>query len=123
MIVGGNAGGATSATRLRRLDEEAEIVVLEEGKHVSWANCGLPYFVGDVIKNREQLVVKSPEAIAKRYDLDVRTSSEAIDINPGEKEIVVKGKDSGDTYRESYLCIGEATFQTGGLVGDESDMF
>lgn len=102
VIVGGNAGGATSATRLRRLDEEADIVLLEKGKHVSWANCGLPYFIGDEIENKEQLLVESPEAIGRRYNLDVRTKSEAIDIDPQEKEITVEDRGSGDTYREAY---------------------
>ncbi len=102
MIVGGNAGGATTATRLRRLDEEAEIVLLEKRNYISWANCGLPYFIGDVIESRKQLVVKSPEAIAERYDLDVRTNSEAIDIDPERKGILIEDREKGETYWESY---------------------
>ncbi len=101
-IVGGNAGGASCAARLRRLDEDAEIVVFERGEYVSWANCGIPYYVGDVVEEREQLTVKTPEQIGRRFDLDVRTMNEVVDIDPESRKIVVEDKGDGENYRESY---------------------
>jgi len=72
VVVGGVAGGASAAARLRRLDENAEIIIFERGEHTSFANCGLPYYIGGVIKNKENLVIQSPEGMKKRFNLDVR---------------------------------------------------
>ena len=83
VIIGGVAGGATAAARLRRLDEQAEIVVIERTGFVSYANCGLPYYVGGVIEDREDLTLQSPESFFSRFNIDVRVSSEvtAIDLS------------------------------------------
>src|ERR1035441_7781058 len=78
LIVGGVAGGMTAATRLRRLDESAEIIVFERGEYVSYANCGLPYYIGDVIAERERLLVQTPESFKKLFNLEVRTRNEVI---------------------------------------------
>ena len=76
LIVGGGAGGATAAARLRRNDEQAEIILFEKGKYISYANCGLPYYIGGIIQDREKLFVQTPEIFGKRFNLDVRTESE-----------------------------------------------
>lgn len=81
LIVGGVAGGATAAARLRRLDENAEIIVLERGEYISFANCGLPYYIGEVIKKRDNLVVQSPESMKERFNLDVRVLNEVKNID------------------------------------------
>ena len=81
VVVGGVAGGASAATRLRRLDENAEIIVLERGEYISFANCGLPYYIGDVIKKRDNLVVQSPESMKKRFNIDVRVLNEVKNID------------------------------------------
>lgn len=75
VIIGGVAGGATTAARLRRKDESMEIVLLERGEYISYANCGLPYHVGDVIKNRESLLLQTPEAMKKKFNIDVRVQN------------------------------------------------
>ncbi|MBC7250724.1 MAG: FAD-dependent oxidoreductase [Anaerolineae bacterium] len=102
LIVGGVAGGASAATRLRRLDETAEIIVFERGPYVSFANCGLPYHIGGVIKDREALLVATPESLRARFNLDVRTKQEVISIDRARKEITVRVLDTGETYREDY---------------------
>ena len=76
LIIGGVAGGATAATRLRRLDEQMEIVLLERGDYISYANCGLPYYIGDVIKDRENLLLQTPENLKAKFNIDVRIRSE-----------------------------------------------
>jgi len=81
VVVGGVAGGASAAARLRRLDENAEIIVLERGEYISFANCGLPYYIGDVIKKRDNLVVQSPESMKKRFNIDVRVLNEVKNID------------------------------------------
>ncbi|UUM12362.1 FAD-dependent oxidoreductase [Clostridiaceae bacterium HFYG-1003] len=101
LIVGGVAGGATSATRLRRLDETASIIMFERGPYVSFANCGLPYHIGEVIKERSNLVVTTKEALWNRYRIDVRTETEVIAVHPESKEVTVRAKD-GSEYKESY---------------------
>lgn len=101
LIVGGVAGGASAAARLRRLDEQAEIIIFERGEHISFANCGLPYYLGGVITKREKLLVQTPQGMHKRFAIDVRTDSEATHIHLAEKEIEVREK-NGRTYRESY---------------------
>ncbi len=102
VIIGGVAGGATAAARLRRLDEQAEIIMLERGKNVSYANCGLPYFVGDVIKNRQQILLQTPDSFKSRFNVEVRVQNEAIKIDPAKKSVTVKDKSSGKEYIESY---------------------
>ena len=102
IIVGGVAGGATTATRLRRLDENAEIILFERGEHISFANCGLPYYVGNVIKNEEDLLVQTPEKFKERFNIDVRISQEVIKIDKENKKVEVKKNDTGETYFETY---------------------
>ena len=102
VIVGGVAGGATTATRLRRLDENAEIILFERGEHISFANCGLPYYVGNVIKNEEDLLVQTPEKFKERFNIDVRISQEVIKIDKENRKVEVKKNDTGETYFETY---------------------
>lgn len=101
LIVGGVAGGASAAARLRRLDEEAHIVMFERDEHISFANCGLPYYIGDSIKDRSKLLVQTPEAMHKRFNLDIRTNSEVINVDPVSKTVRVSSKERG-VYEESY---------------------
>lgn len=101
VIIGGVAGGATTAARIRRSDETAEIVLIEKGKYISYANCGLPYYIGDVITEREKLFVQTPESFATRFRVDVRTENEVIFIDRARKTITVR-QPSEDTYEESY---------------------
>ena len=102
LIVGGVAGGASCAARLRRLDETAEIIVFERGEYISYANCGLPYHVGDVIKARAALLLSTPEAMGKKYAVDVRVKQEIVAIDKAAKTVTVKKADTGETYTESY---------------------
>lgn len=90
VIIGGVAGGATAAARLRRRDENMEIVVLEKGDYISFANCGLPYYIGDVIKSRDALLLQTPEAMKKKFNIDVRTKAEAAAIDPKEHKVLVR---------------------------------
>ena len=101
IIIGGVAGGATTAARIRRVDETAEIILLEKGKYISYANCGLPYYIGGVIEEREKLFVQTPEAFSTRFRVDVRTENEVIFIDRKKKTITVR-QSSEDTYEESY---------------------
>lgn len=101
IIIGGVAGGATAAARIRRIDESCEIVLLEKGKYISYANCGLPYYIGGVIKERENLFLQTPESFGNRFNVDVRVENEAIGINPDEKTLTIK-KSNGEEYIESY---------------------
>lgn len=101
VIIGGVAGGATTAARIRRNDENAEIILVEKGKYISYANCGLPYYIGGVIEEREKLFVQTPETFGKRFNIDVRVESEVVNINPETKEIAIR-KTDGDEYLESY---------------------
>ena len=102
VIIGGVAGGATAAARLRRLDEEAEIIILERTGYVSYANCGLPYFVGGVITDRDELTLQTPEGFRRRFGIDVRVGHEALEINPAEHTVEVRSLADGSTYTESY---------------------
>lgn len=108
VIVGGVAGGASCAARLRRLDEQAEIVLLERGPYVSFANCGLPYHVGGVIPERESLIVQTPEILHERFNLDVRVQNEALAIDRKAKTVAVRDE-TGREYRESYDTLVLAT--------------
>lgn len=101
IIIGGVAGGATTAARIRRVDETAEIILLEKGKYISYANCGLPYYIGGVIEEREKLFVQTPEAFSTRFRVDVRTENEVIFIDRKKKTVTVR-QSSEDTYEESY---------------------
>lgn len=105
LIVGGVAGGATCAARLRRLDENAEIVVFERGYYVSYANCGLPYFVGNVIERESKLLLASPDLFRERFRIEVRVRNEVIGIDRRSRCVVVRDVDSGREYRESYDAL------------------
>ena len=102
VIVGGVAGGATTAARLRRMDEQAEILLFERGKYISYANCGLPYYIGDVITDRNRLFVQSPKGFAARFKIDVRTRSEVTAIDRRGKKITVTDLKTKKVYQESY---------------------
>ncbi|MGG0823161.1 FAD-dependent oxidoreductase [Paenibacillus turicensis] len=104
LIVGGVAGGASAAARLRRLDEDAEIVMFERGPYISFANCGLPYYVGGSIAERSKLVVQTPEAMNSRFNIDIRTESDVISIDAINKKVVVDSKERGQ-YEESYDAL------------------
>ena len=102
VIVGGVAGGASVAARARRLSEESEIIIIQRGRHVSFANCGLPYHIGGEIKNREELLIQTPEGLKRRFNLDVRTESEALSIDRENQQLTVKNLRTGEIYQESY---------------------
>ena len=101
IIIGGVAGGATAAARIRRADEEAEIVLLEKGKYISYANCGLPYYIGGAIAEREKLFLQTPASFGGRFNIDVRIENEAVGIDTAAKSVEVRRAD-GSTYTESY---------------------
>lgn len=102
VIIGGVAGGASCAARLRRLDENAQIVLLEKGPYISFANCGLPYHISNVISSREALLLLSPETMRTRFRVDVRTNNEVTAINRAEKTVTVLNHETGETYAEPY---------------------
>ncbi len=102
VIIGGVAGGATAAARLRRLDEKAEIVLFEKDAYVSYANCGLPYHIGGTIEHREELFLQTPEGFKSRFEIDARVLSEVIAIDPAQKTVKVKDRLNGITYTEEY---------------------
>ena len=102
IVVGGVAGGATAAARARRLSEDAEIIVFERGQHVSFANCGLPYYVGQEIVERESLLLETPESLHARYRLDVRAHTEVLAIERAEHRVRVRDLESGREYTERY---------------------
>lgn len=104
VIIGGVAGGASAAARLRRLDETAEIIMFERDEHISFANCGLPYYIGENIKQRSNLLVQTPQGMKNRFNIDVRNHSEVIEIKPEQKIVVVNSKEHG-IYEESYDYI------------------
>lgn len=102
IIIGAVAGGASTAARLRRLDEQAEIVIFEKGQYISYANCGLPYYIGDVIKDRNKLFVQTATSFALRFNADVRVSTEVTAINRAAKTVTAKNLLTGELYTESY---------------------
>jgi NADPH-dependent 2,4-dienoyl-CoA reductase/sulfur reductase-like enzyme/rhodanese-related sulfurtransferase len=102
IIIGGVAGGMSAATRLRRLDESAEIIVLEKSGHVSYANCGLPYYVGGVIENEKDLLLQTPASLHARFRLDVRVSTEVLAINPSKKVVAIKNLITGETSEMDF---------------------
>ncbi|MCL6471458.1 MAG: FAD-dependent oxidoreductase [Firmicutes bacterium] len=117
LIVGGVAGGASAAARLRRLDESAQIVLFEKDEHISFANCGLPYYIGDVIKKRDNLLVQTPEGMRERFNVDVRVRSEVKRILRETHEVEVYDHATGGTYLEPYdkliLSPGATPFKPG----------
>lgn len=112
IVVGGVAGGMSAATRLRRLMEDAEIIIMEKGPHVSFANCGLPYYVSGQIEERSSLLLQTPESLKARFDLDVRVNHEVLAINPANKTITVQsnGKTSEEGYDKLILSPGAKAF-------------
>jgi len=102
IIIGGVAGGATAAARLRRISEEAEIILVERGEHISFANCGLPYYIGETIKDRSKLLVQTVKGMSDRFNLDIRNLSEAVSIQPESKTVTIKNLRTGEVYEESY---------------------
>lgn len=102
IIVGGVAGGASAAARLRRLKENDEIIILERGDYISFANCGLPYFIGGEITDRNMLTLQTPECFRKRFNIDVRIKSEAVKISPDTHTVTARNADTGEEYEESF---------------------
>ncbi|CUX35582.1 FAD-dependent oxidoreductase [Clostridium sp. C105KSO13] len=109
VIIGGVAGGATAAARLRRKDESMEIIMFERGEYISYANCGLPYYIGDVIKSRDALLLQTPAAMKAKFNIDVRTSSEVQKINRNEQTLRVQNLKTGEEYEETYDTLIIAT--------------
>lgn len=102
IIVGGVAGGATAAARIRRLDEQAEIIVFERSGYISYANCGLPYYIGDVITDERELTLQTPYNFFTRFRVNVKVRHEVTAINPSQKTVLVKNLETGETFEESY---------------------
>lgn len=102
VIVGGVAGGASAAARLRRLDEKSQIVILERGEHISFANCGLPYYIGGAIEDRQKLLVQTVEGLSAKFNLDIRNLSEVTKINRSGKTVTIQNLRTGEAYEESY---------------------
>ncbi len=127
IIIGGVAGGATAAARLRRLDEKAEIIILERGEYVSFANCGLPYYIGGVITDRGDLTLQTPQSFKARFNIDVRVLNEAVKVSPDTKTVTVKNLRTGETYEESYdnliLSMGAEPIRPNIDGADGSDVF
>lgn len=121
LIVGGVAGGATAAARVRRLAADAEVIMFERGPHVSFSNCSLPYYLSGTVSDSEKLVMMSPEKFKKSYDIEARVNSEVLSINRGEKTIQVKNLISGETYTEAYdklvLSPGASPVRPRSIVG------
>lgn len=105
VIVGGVAGGASAAARLRRLSEDAEIIICERGEYISFANCGLPYYIGEVITERDRLLVQTPEKMKARYNIDVRVKSEVVHIDRDAKKVTIKRTDNGEETVENYDAL------------------
>ena len=101
VIVGGVAGGASAAARLRRLDEQAEIIMLERDEYISFANCGLPYYIGGTIQDRNRLLVQTPKSMRTRFNIDVRIHSEVTRVDSVNKKVTVNSRERG-TYEESF---------------------
>ena len=102
IIVGGVAGGATAAARLRRLDESSQIIMFEKGEYISFANCGLPYYIGEVIQDRDKLLVQTVDGMSNKFNMDIRNLSEVTKINRDAKTVTVINLQTGETYDESY---------------------
>ena len=127
VIIGGVAGGATAAARLRRLDEKAEIIILECGEYVSFANCGLPYYIGGVITDRRDLTLQTPQSFKARFNIDVRVLNEAVKVSPDTKTVTVKNLRTGETYEETYdnliLSMGAEPIRPNIEGADGSNVF
>lgn len=102
LIVGGVAGGASAAARLRRLDEEAQIILFERGEYISYANCGLPYYIGGEITDKKALTLQTPQSFKDRFNIDVRTGSEVVSIDRANRTVTVRAASTGESYTESY---------------------
>ena len=109
LIIGGVAGGASAAARLRRLDENVQIVMFERGSYISFANCGLPYHVGEIIPERSSLLLQTPEAMKEKFNIDVRIRQEVVFIDKENKKVSVKKNGTGEVYEESYDALVIAT--------------
>ncbi len=105
LIVGGVAGGASCAARARRMSESAEIIVFERGPYVSFASCGLPYYVGNIITDEEELLVATPKLFEKRFNIEIRLESEVLSIDRQNRQIEVQNRQTGQTYRETYDAL------------------
>ena len=121
VIIGGVAAGASAAARLRRLNEAAEILILERGKYVSYANCGLPYHIGGVIADRDDLIVTRPEKFASWFNIEVRVCSEVISIDRGNRRVLVKGGEGEyfEPYDKLIIATGASAF-TPKTEGDDN---
>ncbi|GAA0303026.1 NADPH-dependent 2,4-dienoyl-CoA reductase/sulfur reductase-like enzyme/rhodanese-related sulfurtransferase [Gracilibacillus halotolerans] len=121
LVVGGVAGGASAAARVRRLDEHAEVIIFEKGPHVSFSNCSLPYHLSGIVENSDSLVLMNPDIFKNRYNIDARVNSEVVKINRGEKTITVNDVVTGKTYEESYdkliLSPGASPIRPGNIEG------
>ena len=115
LIIGGVAGGASAAARLRRLKEDEEIILLERGEYVSFANCGLPYYIGGVITERSRLTIQTPQSFKARFNVDVRVLNEAVSVNPQFKTVEIRNLKTGEIYSESYdnLILSPGARQAG----------
>ncbi|MGL5895222.1 MAG: FAD-dependent oxidoreductase, partial [Bacteroidales bacterium] len=102
LIIGGVAGGASTAARLRREDEESQIIMFERGEYISYANCGLPYYIGNTIEDRDKLLLQTPESFNERFNVEVRINNEVTSINPEKRTVTVRDLKSGKSYQESY---------------------
>ena len=115
VIIGGVAGGASAAARARRLDENAEIILLQSGPDVSFASCGMPYFIGGEIKDRAQMAVQTPESLHDRLNLDVRVNTRVIKIDKDNQKVEARNEQTGEVYEETYdhliLAVGAAPFK------------
>jgi NADPH-dependent 2,4-dienoyl-CoA reductase/sulfur reductase-like enzyme len=102
IIVGGVAGGATAAAKLRRISEDVEIILIERGEYISFANCGLPYYIGETIKDRKKLLVQTVKGMASRFKMDIRNLSEVVSIDPESKTLTIKNLQTEQEYVETY---------------------
>ncbi len=102
VIIGGVAGGASTAARLRRLDENVEIKIFERGKYISYANCGLPYYVGNIIKERNSLLVQTTQKMKKRFNIDIYILHEVLKIDRANKSLLIKNLQTNEIFQETY---------------------
>ena len=102
IIVGGVAGGATAAAKLRRISEDVEIILIERGEYISFANCGLPYYIGETIKDRSKLLVQTVEGMSERFNIDIRNLSEVVSIDPEINNVTIKNLRTDEEYNETY---------------------
>ena len=116
IIVGGVAGGASTAARLRRLDENAEIIMVEKGEYISFANCGLPYYIGETIDERGKLIVQTVAEMSEKFNLDIRNLNEVLSIDKENKKVKIKNHKTDEEYEENYdvlvLSPGAAPYKT-----------